>query len=149
MKIGTLRTIKAFKDWFIIKAKKEGSEISVEETHQFLRKKEPIVLLDIREKEEIALGYIEGATFLPQGLLKEKVESLLPDKNVPVVVYCAGGIRSLAAAKLMKERGYAHVHSMAKGIDGWREAGYEVVSDSELRPDQPPRSRRQRVRTEA
>jgi molybdopterin/thiamine biosynthesis adenylyltransferase/rhodanese-related sulfurtransferase len=132
----TFKTIQAFKDWFIIKAKKEGSEISVEETHQFLRKKEPIVLLDIREKEEIALGYIEGATFLPQGLLKEKVESLLPDKNVPVVVYCAGGIRSLAAAKLMKERGYAHVHSMAKGIDGWKKAGYEVVSDSELTPDQ-------------
>jgi molybdopterin/thiamine biosynthesis adenylyltransferase/rhodanese-related sulfurtransferase len=130
------KTIKAFKDWFIIKAKKEGSEISVEETHQLLQKKEPIVLLDIREKEEIALGYIKGTTFLPQGLLKEKVESLLPDKNVPVVVYCAGGIRSLAAAKLMRERGYAHVFSMAKGINGWKEAGHDVVSDSELTPDQ-------------
>jgi sulfur-carrier protein adenylyltransferase/sulfurtransferase len=136
MKIGTLKTIKAFKDWFIIKAKKEGSEISVEETHQLLQKKEPFVLLDIREKEEIALGYIEGTTFLPQGLLKEKVESLLPDKNVPVVIYCAGGIRSLAAAKLMRERGYTHVFSIAKGINGWMEAGYEVVSDSELTPDQ-------------
>ena len=130
------KTIKAFKDWFIIKAKKEGSEISVEETHQLLQKKEPIVLLDIREKEEIALGYIKGTTFLPQGLLKERVESLLPDKNVPVVVYCAGGIRSLAAAKLMRERGYAHVFSMAKGINGWKEAGHDVVSDSELTPDQ-------------
>jgi len=136
MKIGTLKTIKAFKDWFIIKAKKEGSEISVEETHQLLGKKEPVVLLDIREKEEIALEYIDGATFLPQGFLNEKVENLLPDKNVPVVVYCAGGIRSLAAAKLMKEKGYTHVFSMAKGINGWREAGYEVVSDSELTPDQ-------------
>lgn len=130
------KTIKAFKDWFIIKAKKEGSEISVEGIHQLLQKKEPIVLLDIREKEEIALGYIKGTTFLPQGLLKEKVESLLPDKNVPVVVYCAGGIRSLAAAKLMRERGYAHVFSMAKGINGWKEAGHDVVSDSELTPDQ-------------
>jgi molybdopterin/thiamine biosynthesis adenylyltransferase/rhodanese-related sulfurtransferase len=136
MKIGTLRTIKAFKDWFIIKAKKEGSEISVEETRRLLQKKESVVLLDIREKEEIALGYIGGATFLPQGLLKEKVESLLPDKNVSVVVYCAGGIRSLAAAKVMREKGYAHVFSMARGIDGWKKAGYEVVSDSELTPDQ-------------
>ncbi len=136
MNVGTLKTIKAFKDWFIIKAKREGSEISVVETHQLLQKKEPIVLLDIREKEEIALGYIEGTAFLPQGLLSEKVENLLPDKNIPVVVYCAGGIRSLAAAKLMKERGYTHVFSMAKGINGWREAGYEVVSDSELTPDQ-------------
>jgi molybdopterin/thiamine biosynthesis adenylyltransferase/rhodanese-related sulfurtransferase len=136
MKIGTLKTIKAFKDWFIIKAKKEGSEISVDETHQFLEGEEPVVLLDIREKEEILLGYIKGATFLPQGLLKQKVESLLPDKNVPVVVYCAGGIRSLAAAKLMREKGYTNVFSMAKGINGWKEAGYEVVSDSELTPDQ-------------
>ena len=136
MKIGTLKTIKAFKDWFIIKAKKEGSEISVEETHQLLQKKEPVVLLDIREKEEIALEYIDGATFLPQVFLNEKVENLLPDKNIPVVVYCAGGIRSLAAAKLMKEKGYTNVFSMAKGINGWMEAGYLVVSDSELTPDQ-------------
>ncbi len=136
MKAGTLRTMKAFKDWFIIKAKKEGSEISVEESCQLIERKEPVVLLDIREKEEIALGYIKGATFLPQGLLNEKVESLLPDKNVSVVVYCAGGIRSLAAAKLMREKGYTYVFSMAKGIDGWKKAGYEVVSDSELTPDQ-------------
>lgn len=136
MKIGTWKTIKAFKDWFIIKAKKEGSEISVEETHQRIQKEEPVTLLDIREKEEIALGYIKGATFLRQGLLGGQVETLLPDKNVPVVVYCAGGIRSLAAAKLMKEKGYTNVFSMAKGINGWREAGYEVVSDSELTPDQ-------------
>lgn len=136
MRMKTLKTIKAFKDWFIIKAKGEGPEISVQETHQLLQEKKPVVLLDIREKEEMVLGYIKGATFLPQGLLNEKVESLLPDKNAPVVVYCAGGIRSLAAAKLMKEKGYTRVFSMIKGIDGWKKAGYEVVSDSELTPDQ-------------
>jgi len=136
MKIGTLKTIRAFKDWLIIKARNEGSEISVEETHQLLEAKEPVALLDIREKEEIALGYIKGAVFLPQGLLNEKVEELLPDKDAPVVVYCAAGIRSLAAAKLMKEKGYAHVFSMAKGIEGWQKACYEVTSDSELTPDQ-------------
>ena len=131
-----LKMIRAFKDWFIIKAKKEGSEISVKETHQLLQKREPVVLLDIREKEEMALGYIQGALFLPQGRLKQEVETLLPDKDVPTVVYCAGGIRSLAAAKLMKEKGYTHVYSMTKGINGWKGAGYEVASDSELTPDQ-------------
>jgi len=134
--MNTLKMIKAFKDWFIIKAKKEGSEITVEETHRLLQKKEPIVLLDIREKEEIDLGYIQGALFLPQGRLKQEVETLLPDKDVPTVVYCAGGIRSLAAAKLMKEKGYTHVYSMTKGINGWKDAGYEVAGDSELTPDQ-------------
>ncbi len=130
------KTIKAFRDWFLIKAKKEGSEISVDETQQLLIKKEPVVLLDIREKEEIATGYIEGATFIPQDLLADQVETLLPDKNVPVVVYCAGGIRSLAAAKMLREKGYIQVFSMAKGINGWRQAGYGIVSDSGLTPDQ-------------
>ena len=136
-KAGTLKTIKAFKDWFVIKAKKEGSEISVEETHRLLQGKEPVVLLDIREKEEIALGYIEGATFLPQGLLSEKVESLLPDKNVPVVVYCAGGIRSLAAAKLHEgEEAIPMSSPWPKESTDGEKGGYEVVSDSELTPDQ-------------
>lgn len=136
MALGKLKTIKAFKDWLIIKAKREGLEISVEETHELIGKKEPIILLDIREKEEIALGYIKGATFIPQGLLKEKAEQVLPDKNVPIVVYCAGGIRSLAATKMLKEKGYTQVFSMAKGINGWKEVGYEIVSDSELTPEQ-------------
>jgi adenylyltransferase/sulfurtransferase len=136
MKIGTLKTMKAFKDWFIIKAKKEGSEISVEETHGLLQKKEPILLLDIREKEEIALGYIEGALFLHQSLLKEKVGNLISDKDSRIVVYCAGGIRSLAAAKTLKEMGYTQAFSMAKGIEGWKASGFKVVSDSELTPDQ-------------
>jgi len=131
-----VETIKAFKDWFLIKAKKEGSEISVEDTYRLLQKREPVVLLDIREKEEVAMGHIRGAFFLSQGRLGQQVEALLPEKDVPIVVYCAGGIRSLAAAKLMREKGYTNVYSMAKGINGWKEAGYEIISDSELTQDQ-------------
>jgi len=130
------KTIKAFKDWFIIKVKQEGSEISVDETHRLIRKKGPVVLLDIREEEEIAQGYIEGATFIPQSRLEQQVETLLADKEAPLVVYCAGGIRSLAAANILREKGYIQVFSMAKGFNGWRAAGYEIVSDSELTPDQ-------------
>jgi len=134
--VSTLKMVKAFKDYFILKARKEGSEVSVEEAHQLIEKKEHVALLDIREKEEIALGYIKGTLFLPQAQIDEKVETLLPDKEVPVVVYCAGGIRSLAAAKRLREKGYAQVFSMAKGINGWKAAGFEVVTDSELTPDQ-------------
>lgn len=129
-------TGKAFRNGTILETKHEGFEISIDETHQLLERKEPLVLLDIREPEEVALGYIQGATFLPQGLLKERVEGLLPDKNLPVVVYCAVGIRSLAAAKLMRRMGYTRVFSLAKGIDGWKDAGYEVVNHSQLTPDQ-------------
>jgi adenylyltransferase/sulfurtransferase len=36
----------------------------------------------------------------------------------------------------MKEKGYTHVYSMTKGINGWKDAGCEVATDSELTPDQ-------------
>jgi molybdopterin/thiamine biosynthesis adenylyltransferase/rhodanese-related sulfurtransferase len=117
-------------------AKKEVSEISVEETHRLLQKGNQVVLLDVREKEEIALGYIKGAVFIPRGLLEEKAQALLPEKDVPIIAYCAAGVRSLLAAKTLKGMGYTQVFSMAEGFNGWKAAGYEVVSDSELTPDQ-------------
>jgi adenylyltransferase/sulfurtransferase len=111
-------------------------EISVEETRRILQKGDRIVLLDVREKEEIALGYINGAVFIPKGLLEEKAQALLPEKDVPVIAYCAAGLRSLSAAKTLKRMGYTQVFSMAEGFNGWKAAGYEVGGDSELTPDQ-------------
>ena len=117
-------------------ARKGISEISVEETHRLLQRGERLLLLDVREKAEIALGYIQGATFIPRGLLEEKVEALLPEKDAPIVVYCAAGVRSLLTAKTLKKMGYTRVLSMSKGIDGWRAARYEIATNSELTPDQ-------------
>jgi adenylyltransferase/sulfurtransferase len=117
-------------------AKSEVSEISIDEVHRLLQKRDRVVLLDVREKEEIALGYIQGAIFIPRGLLEEKAQTLLMEKDLPIVAYCAAGVRSLLAAKTLKGMGYGQVFSMAEGFDGWRAAGYEVAADSELTPDQ-------------
>jgi molybdopterin/thiamine biosynthesis adenylyltransferase/rhodanese-related sulfurtransferase len=133
---GRCDTIKSFKEWLMVEENKEASEISVEETHRIIQDGDRIVLLDVREKKEIALGYIKGAIFIPMDELKEEVETSIPEKDAPVVIYCAAGIRSLAAAKILNGMGYSHVFSMAKGIDGWKAAGYEIVTDSELTQDQ-------------
>jgi adenylyltransferase/sulfurtransferase len=132
--VGTYNTIKSFKEWLMIN--KDASEIPIEETHRFIQNGDRIVLIDVREEEERTLGYIKGDIFIPMDELDEKAESLLPEKDVPIIIYCAVGIRSLAAAKFLKKMGYTNVFSMAKGIEGWEAAGYEVVTDSELTPDQ-------------
>ena len=108
----------------------------MDEVHRLLQRGDQVILLDVREKEEIALGYIKGAIFIPRGLLEEKAQSLLTEKDLPIVAYCAAGVRSLLAAKTLKGLGYGKVLSMAEGFDGWRGAGYEVATDSELTPDQ-------------
>ncbi len=121
---------------FLKGTRKGAAEISAEEIHDLLGKWGRVILLDVREKEEIVLGYIKGAIFIPKGLLEERAQALLPDKNVPIIAYCAAGVQSLLAAKTLREMGYTRVLSMVEGFNGWKAAGYEVASDSELTPDQ-------------
>jgi molybdopterin/thiamine biosynthesis adenylyltransferase/rhodanese-related sulfurtransferase len=129
---GRCDKIKSFKEWLMIEENKKASEISIEETHRFIQNGEQIILLDVREEEEIALGYIKGAIFIPMDELKEKTETLLPEKDIPVIIYCTVGIRSLSAVKILKEMGYTTAFSMAKGIEAWEAAGFEVMCDSKL-----------------
>jgi len=115
---------------------RDVSEVSIEEVNRLIKKGERIVLLDVREKEELSLGYLKDSIFIPRANLPEKAETLLPDKNAPIIVYCAAGVRSLLAAKTLKEMGYADVSSMREGIEGWKKAGYEVASDTGLTSEQ-------------
>lgn len=115
---------------------KDVSEMTIQEVNRLLKRGEKMVLLDVREKEELALGYLKNSVFIPRGLLPEKAETLLPDKSAPIVVYCAAGVRSILAAKTLKGRGYTNVVSMREGIEGWKKAGYEVASDTGLTSEQ-------------
>ncbi len=115
---------------------KDVSEISIQEVNRLLKKGERVTLLDVREKDELALGYLKDSIFIPRATLREKAETMLPDKNTPVIVYCAAGVRSILAAKTLKEMGYRQVFSMKEGIEGWKKAGFEVVSDNGLTSEQ-------------
>ena len=80
--------------------------------------------------------------------MPEKAEVLLREKEVPVVVYCAAGVRSLLAAKTLKGMGYTNVSSMKEGIDGWKAKGFEIESDSGLTSEQMTRYSRHILLTE-
>ena len=118
-------------------ARKEVPEVSAQQVNELLKNngKSPI-LLDVRESDEWRQGHLEGALPLPRGFLEIKVESVIPDKNSPVVAYCAGGVRSLLAAKVMKEMGYQNVSSMAGGYGAWKNGGFKWVQDFQYTPEQ-------------
>src|SRR5712692_2004669 len=117
-------------------ARKEVRELSVQQTKDLLEKNGKHLLLDVREKDEYREGHLEGAVSLPRGFLEIKVESTIPDKSTPLVAYCAGGVRSLLAAKALKEMGYEDVISMAGGYTAWKTAGYKWVQDHQFTPEQ-------------
>ncbi len=81
------------------------------------------VFLDVREPDEFEQGAIPGALYIPRGHLEAQVESRIPDKNTPVVVFCAGGVRSAFAAKTLSELGYVDVVSMDGGFNRWKDQG--------------------------
>jgi len=93
-------------------------------------------VLDVREQDEYDQGAIPGAIFIPRGNLELVVESKLPDKDTPIVVYCAGGVRSAFAARTMSELGYTNVVSMAGGFNRWKDEGRRWDVPQSLTPEQ-------------
>jgi molybdopterin/thiamine biosynthesis adenylyltransferase/rhodanese-related sulfurtransferase len=121
---------------FLDEARRTISEVSVEDVAARRTHGDDFVLLDVREKDEVRAGYIEGAVTIPRGFLEFQASGQLPQTDTDVVVYCASGARSLLAAQVLHAMGYTRIASMAGGITRWREAGYPVVRDRQLSAEQ-------------
>jgi molybdopterin/thiamine biosynthesis adenylyltransferase/rhodanese-related sulfurtransferase len=94
------------------------------------------VLLDVREADEFEQGAVPGSVFIPRGHLESQVENKLSDKSAPIVVMCAGGVRSAFAAKTLQELGYSDVASMAGGFNRWKDEDREWKRPEVLSPEQ-------------
>ena len=95
-----------------------------------------VTLIDVREPDEHAAGAISGARWIPRGFLEARVAAAAPDLTQPIVLYCAGGHRSLFAARSIGELGYTNVRSLAGGFGAWKAAGRAWVAPAVLRADQ-------------
>tara|TARA_B110000263_G_scaffold233074_1_gene229647 strand:- start:40 stop:1200 length:1161 start_codon:yes stop_codon:yes gene_type:complete len=81
------------------------------------------VTLDVREPEEFEQGALVGATHIPRGQLESHIENRIPNRDVPIVAYCAAGTRSAFVAKTLKDLGYTDVVSMDGGFTKWKSEG--------------------------
>ena len=78
--------------------------------------------VDVREDHEFAKDHAKGARHLGKGIIERDIETLIPDKQASIVLYCGGGFRSVLAADALQQMGYTNVISMDGGIKAWREA---------------------------
>ena len=111
-------------------------EVTIDEVQAQMENGARPTLLDVREREEYREGHLEGSVPLPRGFLEMRIEEAVPDKSTPIVAYCAGGVRSLIAARTLKEMGYENVTSMSGGYTAWKNAGYKWVADRQFTPEQ-------------
>jgi molybdopterin/thiamine biosynthesis adenylyltransferase/rhodanese-related sulfurtransferase len=101
-----------------------------------------VVVLDVREPDEFEQGALPGVLHIPRGHLEAQIEGRITDKDAPVIVYCAGGVRSAFATKTLGEMGYTNVVSMDGGFGKWKDEGKPWKTPVQLTPDQ--RNRYQR-----
>jgi rhodanese-related sulfurtransferase len=111
------------------------------------RAERSFTLVDVREKEEFRAGYIPGAVHLSRSYLESQSEQKLPDRDAEILVYCAGGNRSLFAAKSLLDMGYTNVASANPGFVRWKDLGYPVELPPQLTPAQRPASWAARTNT--
>jgi len=80
---------------FLDEARRAIPEVSVEAVAARRMQGDEVVLLDVREKDEVRAGSIEGAIIIPRGFLEFQAAEHLPQTESDIVVYCASGARSL------------------------------------------------------
>jgi molybdopterin/thiamine biosynthesis adenylyltransferase/rhodanese-related sulfurtransferase len=90
------------------------------------------VVLDVREKQETDSGMLPGAKHVPRGYLELRIEEAVADHNADVVLYCAGGTRSLLAGRTLRDMGYTRVRSLAGGYGAWKDAGLPIETPTRL-----------------
>jgi len=90
-----------------------------------MRESRPVLLVDVRNADEVARGIIEGAVHIPLAMLPIQYEALNKAENI--VFYCHSGVRSAHAAAFAVNKGYQNVYNLAGGVLGWARAGYTFV----------------------
>ena len=92
-----------------------------------------ILLLDVREPEEFASGYLrkENHLTIPRGKLEFVALKKIFEQyghDTPIVTYCFKGPRGLLAAEQLKKMGFSDVRNLKDGLLNWLGSGRSLKS---------------------
>ena len=97
---------------------------------------EPVVVVDVRDPDEYRDGHIEDAANISRGFLEFRIGTVAPEPTTPLVLYCQTGLRSMLAARQLKELGYENVINLQGGFQKWAQSGLPVAKDKPLTTEQ-------------
>ncbi|MFH1604697.1 MAG: rhodanese-like domain-containing protein [Pseudomonadota bacterium] len=111
--------------WPIARRGSGGPSVNTLEATQLINRQDALVL-DVREQAEYAQAHILNARGLPLSQIEVRVGDIAKYKNKPVIVYCANGNRSNAAAAVLRKGGFTQVVNLSGGFAAWQQAGLPV-----------------------
>ena len=98
-----------------------------------LHGRDDVVLVDLRDPRELERdGKVPGAFHCPRGMLEFWIDPESPyakpvfQEDKKFVFFCAGGLRSVLAAKTAQDMGLKPVAHVIGGFKAWKEAGGPV-----------------------
>ncbi|USD38303.1 MULTISPECIES: rhodanese-like domain-containing protein [Ferrimonas] len=94
-------------------------ELSIDTLLNWQANGHPHQLIDVREQDEWQRDRLPNASYLGRGVMERDIESLYPDKDQVLVLYCGGGYRSVLAAVNLNLMGYTQVYSLIGGRRDW------------------------------
>jgi adenylyltransferase/sulfurtransferase len=95
-------------------------ETTVEELKAQIDRRDPIWILDVREKTEYDICRIPGSTLIPLGELAKRTDEIPQGPDAPeIIVHCKMGGRSAKAVGQLRERGFTRIKNVKGGILAW------------------------------
>ncbi len=93
--------------------------ITPEEARRMLETErgDEVTLLDVRQPKEYERAHIPKSVLIPLAQLRSRMDEIPRDR--PLIVYCASGGRSAAAARMLKGAGFEEVYNLGGGIKAW------------------------------
>ncbi|KAB2849578.1 MAG: metalloregulator ArsR/SmtB family transcription factor [Hyphomicrobiaceae bacterium] len=94
-----------------------------------LMKAGDVQVLDVRPKDEFALGHVAGAVNIPMDSLKKRLATLDPKREI--VAYCRGAycVLSYETVALLRGKGFK-ARRLEDGLPEWKAAGLPVASET-------------------
>lgn len=102
---------------------KSYSEIEASDLIDYITKPK-VLLVDVRNDDEVARGIIPGAMHIQLSMLPLHYEKLMNANSV--VFYCHSGVRSAQAADFAVNKGVKDVFNLIGGVIAWGKAGYTL-----------------------
>lgn len=92
-------------------------KVDVMNWNELLKEKEEYFILDVRTAGEVKQGKVDGSLNIPVDSLRQHLEQVPKDKKI--AVYCASGMRSGVAARILQQSGYKRVFNVSGGFNSF------------------------------
>ena len=115
----------------VVEAQAQIGHTSAETLKTAIDNNEPVVILDVRDKEQYDAEHLPGAISLPRAAIELDIDELVPDQDTHIVAHCGGNTRGSLSAHTLQIMGYKNASVLTGGFRGWKAAGLPIEKGDE------------------